>query len=361
MIRCCLVMNDFSHGGAERLVRDLAIQFNHQEGIEPTVIVGNPQGELKAHFVENNFEVHPLQTDISIQSLPLATWRLSNRLKSLEVDVVHSHLAFSDLISRICCFRLGIPHISTYHNVQQNRPMLKRVVERSTRHLSESIICVSEGVRQSYHNDARMGVIHNALDVEKFQRNVNEADVEKIPEQIRSSELVLLNVGRCVEVKRQIDLIKAFAEMDDPDSHLVIVGDGPLRDELEHLVSDLSLEKSITLTGYVDEIWPYYKIGDVFVSSSTQEGLPTTHIEAMAAGLPIVSTNIPGVNEIVKNQESGILCDVGDIECLVDSFQQMHTGRIRGKYGSRGEEKAKSKFDLQQMSEQHLELYKTIT
>ena len=358
-LRPCLVLNDFNGGGAERLVKDLAVELDGFDGVDPVVVVSNSRGELASEFEASGIELSVLGVDVSMSSVPEGTVKLTNRLRDLDVDLVHSHLAYSDLISRLACTRLSLPHLSTYHNVEEKRPPLKRVVEHSTRRLSDQIICVSDGVRQSYGNDSRMRVIHNAIDVEEFNRRVTEADVTEVPSHASSAEPVFLNVGRCVDVKRQWDLVSAMERLEPTDAHLLIVGEGPRRTDLEGLVSRKNLSDSVTVTGFVDSIEPYYAVADVFVSSSSKEGLPTTHIEAMAAELPIVTTDIPGVREIVEDGTTGYLCPVGDPASLAEAMERLH-GSERDQRGARGYEVARSKFSIEQIAAEHADLYREI-
>ena len=355
-IRPGLVLNDFNGGGAERLVKDLVVELDGLDDVDPVVVVSNDRGELKSEFDASGVELSVLGVDVSMASIPEGTVKLTSRLRELDVDMVHSHLAYSDLISRLACMRLSLPHVSTYHNVEGKRPLMKRVVEHATRRLSDQIVCVSDGVRQSYGNGSRMCVIYNAIDIEEFNRRIAEADVTEVPMRARSADTVFLNVGRCVDVKRQWDLVSAMEQLDPTDTHLLIVGDGPRRTDLEELVLKKNLSDSVTVTGFVDSIDPYYAAADVFVSSSSKEGLPTTHLEAMAAELPIVSTDIPGVREIVGAEEIGFLCPVGDPVTLSETMERLHdTDRLA--LGTRGFEIAQSKFSIEQFGEAHVALY----
>jgi glycosyltransferase involved in cell wall biosynthesis len=358
-MRPCLLLNDFNGGGAERLVKDLATALAEYDDVDPVVVAANSAGELESAFESSSFELSILDVDVAMSAISEATKKLVTRLRALDVDLVHSHLAFSDLISRLACARLSLPHVSTYHNVQEKRSLLKRVVEHATRPLSEQIVCVSEGVRESYGNDPRMRVIYNAIDVEAFNWQVAEGDLTDVPKNVRSTETVFLNVGRCVEVKRQWDLLSAMEQIDSKDVHLVIVGDGPLRSELDELVSRKNLSDKVTVTGFVERIKPYYAAADAFVSSSSKEGLPTTHIEAMAAELPVVSTDIPGVREIVEHETTGYLCPVGEPTALAATIERVHETDSR-ELGIRGYETASSTFSIQRIAAEHVALYREV-
>ncbi|MBX0288390.1 glycosyltransferase [Haloarcula salinisoli] len=355
-----ILLNDFNGGGAERLVKDLSIALDRRDDVDPVVVASESRGELEAAFRSSPVELRVLGAEVTMGGVAGGVTELVSCLREREVDVVHSHLAFSDLIGRLACARLSLPHVSTYHNVEEKRPALKQVVEHATRRLSDRILCVSEGVRQSYGNHPRMSVVYNAIDVAGFARRVEQANQDAVPPAVREAETVFLNVGRCVEVKRQWDLITAVEQLDASDCHLVIVGDGPQRPELEALVAERGLSEQVTVTGFVESVEPYYAVADAFVSASGKEGLPTTHIEAMAAALPVVSTDIPGVRELVADGTTGYLSPVGEPGTLADLLERVHRRGCQT-LGRRGYQAAESTFAIEQIAAEHASLYREVT
>lgn len=352
-MRPCFFINDFQKGGAERLVKDLAIEMVDQSVAEPVVIVARNEGELRCEFERSEIPVHGLEANISPRGIPRATVALSGLLSELEVDLVHSHLPFAHVVSRLACARHGVPHIATYHNVREHKTRPKRLAERVTSRLSDCIVCVSEGVRNSYPGSKRTRVIYNAIDVEDFHRRVEAAN----PSELKAShdgKLILLNVARCVEQKRQEDLIEAISLLESENIQLYIVGDGPRRRRLEEIAREKEVSNQVTITGYVDEIEPYFAMADIFVSSSANEGLPTTHIEAMAAELPIISTDIPGIREIVIDGENGYLTPVGDLRELAENIKSLENLPELGKSGF---SMASQTFSIDRIVRQHCALY----
>lgn len=357
-IRPGLLINDLQNGGAERLVKDLAIEMQSKDGVEPIVVVANDYGELWSELTASDVEIICLDVNITTTSIPASVRALSATLLERDMDLIHSHLSFSHVIGRLACAYRSTPHIATYHNVREHKTLPKRLAEHATRSLSNRIVCVSEGVRQSYSNTENMTVIYNAIDVEAFNERVAEADITKLESDLPNDTTVLLNVARCVKQKRQQDLIEAMDFLDYDDVHLFIVGDGPRRSYLEELVTEKGLSNRVTVTGYVEAIEPYYAIADVFVSSSSMEGLPTTHIEAMAAELPIVSTDIPGVREIVEDGTNGFLSAVQEPRMLSSRIELVLNKRLP--FGKHGYNLARSQFSIQSITDQHVELYRNI-
>ncbi len=359
MIRPALLINDLQKGGAERLVVDLAIEISERESIDPVVIVGDNVGELRSELAKTSVPLYSLEVDITPAGAPAGAWKLSKLINKLEVDLVHSHLAFSHLISRIACIGTEADHVTTYHNIRGHKQFYKRIAERVTEPLSDQSVCVSEGVRETFaHNDG-MEVIYNAIDVDRFDNKVKSTELPHESKRISEDTFVLLNIARCVEQKRQIDLVRMMEYLTDENVHLFIVGDGPCRKLIEDTVHERGLGDYVTVTGYVDAIEPYYALADIFVSSSENEGLPTTHIEASACGLPIVSTNIPGVTEVVDNDRTGCLSPVGN-PCEMASTIKNIRGKNQKQMGQEGQKKVKKEFSLSCIASEHIEIYQDI-
>jgi glycosyltransferase involved in cell wall biosynthesis len=142
---------------------------------------------------------------------------------------------------------------------------------------------------------------------------------------------VLLSVGRLSKEKGHADLVRAFPQMRESAGplplRLVLVGEGPERSRIEELCARLGLTDSVTLVGQQDNPDPYYAIADVFVLPSHSEGSPNVLLEAMAAGVPVVATEVGGVPELVCNGSDALLVEQGDIVGLASAASRLLTDR----------------------------------
>ena len=354
-MRPALFINDLRSGGAERLVADLAVELAGLEGVDPLVIVADDLGGFREEIESAGVTVRSLDVPVTTVGIPPGVRALGRVIREERVDLVHSHLPYAHVVGRAACLRTRTPHVSTYHNVRDHKTLPRRLAERMTEPLSKRIVCVSEGVWHSYGGGGRFVVIPNAIDVPAFEARIAAADTGVVDDH-EEGETVLLNVARCVEQKRQADLIEAMADLRDDPVHLYLVGDGPLRGDLEREVVAADLADSVTVTGFVESVAPYYAVADAFVSASSNEGLPTTHIEAMAARLGIVSTRIPGVTELVTDGETGFLCPVGDTGSLAGAMRAITTEKAE-QFGERGYERARSDYSLERITRDHYDLY----
>lgn len=142
---------------------------------------------------------------------------------------------------------------------------------------------------------------------------------------------VIVSAGRLVDQKGYPNLIRAFAQIVKVHpSHLVILGSGPDRSQLETLIRQLNLEEHVALLGHVQNPYKYMASADVFVLSSIWEGLGNVLIEAMALGTPVVSTNCKsGPSEILADGKYGFLTPVGDSAALAEAILQVLSGNAR--------------------------------
>ncbi|MGZ4415269.1 MAG: glycosyltransferase, partial [Gaiellaceae bacterium] len=170
----------------------------------------------------------------------------------------------------------------------------------------------------------------------------------------------LISVGRLAAPKDWSTLLWALARLEpETFSELVIVGDGPERERVEDELARRSLAGRVRLLGERDGVPSLLADADVFVLASRSEGLPLSVIEAMAAGLPVVASDVGGLRELVLESQTGVLVPSGDPAALADALRPLLRDRaLRRRLGSAGRERAKGLFDLPRFQRAHLDLYR---
>ena len=182
------------------------------------------------------------------------------------------------------------------------------------------------------------------------------AYVPRLERDDRSRPLQLLTVGRMVRLKGHAVLLEAVALLRDRGVpvNLTIVGDGPLRRELEDTVRRHELTTMVTFVGFVgqDEISAYYDQADVFCLPSLREGLPVVLLEAMAGGLPVVASGIMGIPELVEPMRNGLLVPPARSDLLADAIARLADDEAeRRRLGERGRQKVLTEYDLGRSAE----------
>jgi glycosyltransferase involved in cell wall biosynthesis len=236
-------------------------------------------------------------------------------------------------------------------------------IEILTRPLDSATVGVSQGVVEEFNRRfyfkyiGSMRAIPNGVDVETLREKVQEADREVVRQKMNlTEETVFLNVGRFSPKKRQLDIVKAMKIVLDEEetAHLILVGSGDLEPSIQETVTSLGLEEYVTVTGHVPEVVPYYVAADVYVHAALYEGFGLTIAEAMAVGLPIIATDVPGAREVIN--DAGCLveprspAELG--EAMINSFDKHR----QEKMAERSAERA-SKFHIDRTASAYAELY----
>ncbi len=173
-----------------------------------------------------------------------------------------------------------------------------------------------------------IAVLHNSI---RQQPPASETEVKDLRSRfgIANDESLILAVGRLSKEKAHIDLLAAFSRLHESNpevkSRLFIVGDGPERGRLEAAADSLGVKDRVVFTGQLSYVWPFYFAADVFALPSHSEGSPNVLLEAMAAGIPIVATEVGGVPEMVEHNQSALLVPASDRPALAAAIARVLT------------------------------------
>jgi glycosyltransferase involved in cell wall biosynthesis len=246
---------------------------------------------------------------------PRCLWRLRNLLRRERIDVVHTHLFRADLHGRWAARWAGVPVVvSTVHNFEWFREyrvmnLVERWSARSADHVIGCTESVTAHVQEVLHlppgkaitvpNGTPLGPFLEQRDPAPLRREFGLAEDEK----------VVGTIGRLSEQKHHTDFLAMAKRVVDrfPRTRFLLIGDGPLRPDLERQRRELGLDDRVLFTGPRGDIPLLLALMDCFVLSSLWEGLPVTLLEAMAAATPCVSTDVGGCRDVVRPGETGWL------------------------------------------------------
>jgi glycosyltransferase involved in cell wall biosynthesis len=353
------LIDDLPTGGAQSLLLDLVSNTSEQH----TIYYIGERDQMRP-AIEQHANVVGLGGQFRFD--PRAIIRFMSMMNERRPDVLHTHLPYAHVVGRWAQpFVGGI--VATYHNVSQNyfKDWKLSSIERLTSSMDDVKVACSHGVQSSYKKDNNTWqTIPNGIDVDGFAHRVRNSDTGWLRNQynIDSDIPVLLNVGRYVPQKKQAVLIRAMEQIveDRPDIHLLIVGRGPLEEQLRGEVRELGLEKNITVTGRVDDIHAHYALADIFVLPSEFEGLPITILEAMTAQCTIVASDIPGIREVVTHGEIGILTQPNSVDSLIEGIRAA-VNEQSGQYVDLGIERVQAKYSIERMVDDYEQLYASLT
>jgi len=305
-------------GGMERLAVDLALQ-QKTEGHEPSIYCTSQRGQFAPELEAANVPVHSFGKTNGFS--PRLITRLASRLRVDRPDVLHAHnaLVLHYAIAAACLARVPVV-VNTRHGGNGNwDPHCERIWRQAVR-WTDAVVFVSEGVREFYVTRDQLStrntsVIYNGIDVDKFTSRPAHPTAA-LP------RFRLGCVGRLVPAKDHITLIRSFAIVSAavPMAELHILGDGPCRAVIAQTAESLGIANRVFLHGASLDVPGFLSNLDLFVLSSIDEGLPISLMEAMAAGLPVVSTRLPGLTELAPESVVAGYCTPGQPESLAEQI-----------------------------------------
>ncbi len=228
----------------------------------------------------------------------------------------------------------------------------------------DHVVAVGEHVRQALVNyegfpQKRVRVVYNGVDLEQF--DAPTASKDELRKQLGlPSGFLLVQVARLHPYKDHATAIRTVQRLatEHPDIHLVIVGDGEERTALKEQIAALKLYDRVHLVGLQEHVAPFLHAADAFLLTSISEGIPLTLIEAMAGGIPCVSTNVGGVAEVVEDGQSGLLAAAGDDAALASQISKLVSDRpLYDQLVQAGRDRARQRFSSQTMHEAYHQLY----
>ncbi len=273
-------------------------------------------------------------------------------------DVVHCNSSKAGILGRLAATIAGVPvRIFTVHGWAfaahaGAASVLYRWADRAMAPLTTLTICVAEaelraGLAARTCHAERSVVVPNAVDVAHAPRAALAGDPPRI-----------VSIGRLAAPKDPIALVRALAELPPGTFTAVLVGDGPLRAAVEREAGTHGLGGVITLTGARDDVGAVLAGADVLVLASRSEGAPLSILEGMAAGLPVVASDVGGVAELVADGETGLLVPPGDPTALAAALQRLVADApLRRRLGAAGRRRVEERFELAASRRAHLDLY----
>ncbi|UCC75620.1 MAG: glycosyltransferase [Anaerolineales bacterium] len=357
-LRVLHVIPDLVPGGAQRLVVDLLEAFDRERFEVAAVSLYAESGKpLEREARDKRLPVYYLNKHRGLD-LGVAP-QLYRLFRAYRPDVVHTHryaLRYA-LPPTILCRIRGRVH--TLHNLAQREVdwMGKPIRWLAFRWGSLLPVCLCQETARSaqtlYGYGMRVAVVHNGIPTARFVSAGR-------PTSDQRRDITILHVGRFSPQKNHRLLIQAFAVASEelPGMQLWLVGDGHLRVPTEELVSSCRMQRRILFLGERTDVPALLSESDMFVLSSDYEGVPLSVLEAMAAGRPVVSTNVGGIPEIVDHGVTGLLVPPGEPQALAQAILLLaRNPELRCQMGQAGQRVAIERFDIAQTARGYEALY----
>jgi glycosyltransferase involved in cell wall biosynthesis len=351
------VISSLEVGGAEVLLRDL-VQHWARNGTEVSVFVltSNPGSrELEQAVVRLGATLY--SSEIGWRYSPMQLYALYSHLRHRRYDVIHIHHFPALLWVSIAALasRLSVPLVVTEHSTSNRRRQVRvlRHLDRWLYSRVSRVVCITGAVRKELQSwvgsDVFTCTIPNGIDFERFQ--LRRSDVMST-----EAKLQVLCVGNLYKRKGQITLIRAAAAI--PEIDVTLVGDGPFRHMLERAVSDYGLEERVHFLGIRTEVRNILSSADLYVQPSLVDGFCIASVEAMASGLPVIASDIPGLRDVVG--KAALLVPPGDWQALGKAIRTLLDDPEKRTAMGNESRKAAKAFDVATTAESYLRLYEEV-
>ena len=361
-MKVLLTITSLGVGGAERLVTGLA---DHFAAAGHEVVLVRFHGDAELSPTDPRVRLENLQMRRSPLGVLAAMVRFRRLVCSFRPDVVNSHMVHPNILTRLLRLVTPMPRlISSAHNTNEQgrgRMLAYRLTDRlaniSTNVSDEAVEAFKQ---QGALRPGRMVTIHNGIDTAAFTFDSAARERVRIELSVDEAAPLLLAVGRLWEPKDYPNLLRAFAGLEGgPVAHrLAIVGDGPLREELEAMAVSLGVTDRVHFLGVRHDVPALMAASDVFVLSSAWEGFGLVIAEAMACGRVVVATDCGGVREVVG--DAGFLVPPRNAEALAKAMGRALrlSDDEHERLGVAARERVLARFSLDVMADRYLAVYR---
>ncbi len=360
--------------GGEQQIDGLVTILREEYGCESRIIC-RPGSALERRFRPQKIAL-PLKMFGELDLF--AAWRIVGHIRNFCPDVLHAHTGHAHTLALFAAYFARLVYglrIPVVISRRVNFPIRNNFASRwKYRSKLATYIAVSEAVRHSLVSfgidKSRVYVVHSGADLARF-REAKGAPISKEIKDIlqnagvREDSFVLISSCALAPMKDVPTLLRAISLVSEriptTDFRLIIAGTGEQHDEFVTLCTTLGLSEKVYFAGFVEDVPGLLARGNMFVLSTLSEGIGSSILEAIAAGLPVVATDVDGVPEIITDGKNGYLVPPGDIEALANAISILYTDPAGARaLAAEAKKIFDTNFTIHSMSEGNYRVYEQI-
>jgi glycosyltransferase involved in cell wall biosynthesis len=314
-LRILHLIKSLGRGGAETLLPE-TLRYHDLSSFEFHYIFFLPwKNQLVPELISAGGIVKNFPATNNIKIL-LQVNEIFDYIKTNKITLIHCHLPWAGFLGRLIHYKTGIPVIYTEHNKQERYHFLTRLINKWTFNFQSLAIAVSDDVKTSINNSIHPRIpvktIPNGIDTLKFSRNTMVGDSIRMELGISNNHIVIGSLGVFRVQKRLDKWLEVFAETHKllPMVRGILVGDGPLKNDLIAKRKELDLDDVVYMPGLKTNSADWLSAMDIFMMSSEFEGLPLALLEAMSCSCAVICTNAGGIKEVIRHEQDGMLTDL---------------------------------------------------
>jgi len=346
------VIPTLSFGGAERFVVDLVNNLDRKKFCSTIITLSN-NNPLGSEVKNADIVVVPKKGKVSLHLFN----DLERVFKRIKPDIVHTNLFGGDFWARVSAYKVGIPVVTTEHNINVGEGLIKKIIKRHIKNYSKAYSCPSKAIqsfmKKSYGISKNIDVIRYGIDLSKFLSIKSIPNFEK--------DLRLLIVGRLSSQKGHITALKALKQLKDYPWKLDIVGDGEDKKKIEKKILSFGLSGRVNIHKSTKNVQDVYSKTDVLLVPSHWEGLGRVVMEGMASERLIIASRTGGIPEMVDNEKNGFLVKARSVKEIKSALKNIFEHPEIGKgIANRARVKAGKEFGMDKMVESYENIYNKI-
>ena len=364
-------------GGAEMVMANLAVAMRTL-GAETKIVTAQWERNWPSDVVHRETPIHRIAQShrrgwgTFVYMRGLTRWLRKHRSQFDAVCV--SMLKHSAYVAAGCALRAGFPLLLRAEgggdtgdcHWQQNARFGRRIQRRCKQHL---VVAPSQQIVEELHAadyaPERTQFVPNGVNVpasgDRYAARLSLAEANRDLLALEDAPVAVFT-GRLSRKKGLFELVDAWTQVvaSQPQARLWLVGEGEDREQLFQAIKDRDLQGQVLLPGAFDDVTDVLQAADLFVLPSHEEGMSLSLLEAMAAGLPVVASDIPGNRQLIESGKQGLLTPVGQAKPLADAILQIMTDSHARRFGEAGRCLVQNQYSLERCAERHLELLESL-
>lgn len=300
---------------------------------------------------------------------PWLIFKLVLLMKQLNIQVVHTHLFASNMIGRIAAYLASIPVIiATMRNTTQIMTKTQMIIDRILEPITTNIVVIDRAVKDSVIRDEKIPsskiiCIHNAIDMTEFTSNKIDAMPQRAELKVSQNKFLIGMIAGLSPIKGYFYLLEAMPILlkEIPGAQLVLIGDGPLRKEIEKEIFNLDITENVALLGSRQDIPALTSLFDILVHPCLIEGVPKSVLESMAMKKAVVATTLSSYPDVIVNGITAVLVPPKDPTALAQAIVKLYRKpQIRASIGQNAYEVVKDYFNYPRMIKELEHLYDSL-
>lgn len=354
-----------SNGGVSRYLQML-FKYMDSEKYENILVYSKEyEGEIgEFENLVDKIELVEMYREINAVMDIKAIKQLHRIIKEHNPDIIYAHSSKAGALARILNIKCRKPMIYNPHGwafdikTSNLKTSIYRLIEKNLSKYCNKIIAISDNEKKSALKNKicssdKIDIIVNGIDIKEFETLKFDREQNRIRYGIPINSIVLGMVGRISKQKAPDNFIKVAIEIKKKynNAFFIIVGDGEDRKKIENEILKNGLEKSFLITGWVDNIYEYVNMFDIALLLSRWEGFGLAIAEYMISNIPIVSTNVGAIPELIKNNDNGLLVDVDDVEKTILAVKKILDDKdLASRLVDKANKVVKNKFDVKRVA-----------